>query len=47
MRACSLYAHILEGFHHKWVLDIVKSFFAYIEMILFFFQLIHVVYHTD
>ena len=37
--AGSLYAHFLESFYHKWVLNFVKSFSAFIGMILFFFNL--------
>ena len=31
----SFYAHFLKSFHHKWVLNFVKAFSAYIEMIMF------------
>ena len=38
----SLYAHFLESFYHKWVLNFVKSFFCSIEMLiwLLFFNLL-------
>ena len=32
----SLYAHFLESFHHTWVLNFVKSFSAFVEMIVWF-----------
>ena len=32
----SLYVQFLEHFHHKWVLNFVKAFSAYIEMIIWF-----------
>ena len=45
---CSLYAHILENFYHKCLVNFVKAFSASIEMIIFFFlQLVDVFYHTD
>ena len=28
----SLYAHFLESFYHKWMLNFIKRFFASIEM---------------
>ena len=34
---CSLYAHFLESFYHKWMLNFVKSFFCIsIEMMVWF-----------
>ena len=30
----SLYAHFLESFYHKWMLNFIKRFFASIEMTL-------------
>ena len=32
----SLYAHFLKSFKHKWVLNLAKSFSAYIEIIIWF-----------
>ena len=36
MLRCFLYAHFLENFYHKWILDFIKSFFC----ILLFFSLL-------
>ena len=36
VEVCSLYAHFLESFYHKWVLNFVKRFSASFEMIIWF-----------
>ena len=45
----SLYAHFLERFYHKWVLNFVKTLLASIEMIIWFLilQFVNMVYHID
>ena len=45
----SLYAHFLESFYHKWVLNFVKSFFCtcWNDHIFFIFQFVNMVYHID
>ena len=45
----SLYAHFLESFSHKWVLNFVKNIFCiYVnDHLIFILQFIEVVYHTD
>ena len=40
----ALYAHFLESFYHKWVLNFVRSFFCIYWDDLYF---IDVVYHID
>ena len=36
VEVCSLYAHFLESFYHKWLLNFIKTFCASIEMIIWF-----------
>ena len=36
VEVCSFYAHFLERFYHKWVLNFAKSFSASIKMIIWF-----------
>ena len=45
----SLYAHSLESFYHKWVLNFVKSFLCdcWDDHVIFIFQFVKMVYHTD
>ena len=45
----TFYAHFLKSFNHKWVLNFVKGFFCiYLDyIIIFIFQFVNMVYHTD
>ena len=45
----SLYAHFLESFYHKWLLNFVESFFCICwgDHMAFILQLVNVVYPTD
>ena len=45
----SVYAHFLESFYHKWVLNIIKCFFCISceDHMVFICQFVDVVYHTD
>ena len=45
----SLYAHFLESFYHKWVLNFVRIFFCiyWNDHLAFILQFVDVVYHTD
>ena len=49
LRYIPLYAHFLNGFYQKWVLDLVKGLFCiyWEDYVIFIFQLLNVVYHTD
>ena len=47
---CSLYAHSLENFYYKWVLNFVNSFFFCIywdDYMVFILQFADAVYHSD
>ena len=48
IEVCSLYAHVLESFYHKWVLNSVKSFFCiyWDDCMVFILQFTEAVYHT-
>ena len=45
----SLYAHFLESFYQKWVLNFVKSFFCiyWDDHMVFILQFVNMVYHID
>ena len=49
VEAGSLYAHFLESFYHKWVLNFVKSFFCIYgdDHMVFILQFVNMVYHID
>ena len=36
LRVCSLYAHFLGSFYHKFLLNFMKGFFAPVEMVIWF-----------
>ena len=44
-KICSLYTKLDESFSHKWTLNFVKSFSASIEMILWFFSLLSLMWY--
>ena len=45
---CTLYAHFLESFDHKWVQSFFKSFFCiYWNGMVFILQFVDMVYHID
>ena len=45
----ALYAHFLESFYHKWVLNFVKNFFSidWDDHMVFILQFVNMVYHSD
>ena len=49
VQVSSLYAYFLEVFYHKWVVNFLKRFFCiYLDdHIVFLFQFVNMVYHTD
>ena len=49
VKAGSLYAHFLESFYHKWLLNFVKSFFCiyWDDHVVFILQFVNMVYHID
>ena len=44
---CSLYAHFLESFNHKWILNVTRGFYCsyWDDCIAFILQFVNVVYH--
>ena len=49
LRQFPLYAHFLESFYHKWMLNFVTSFFCiYLDdHMVFLLQFVNMVYHID
>ena len=43
----SLYAHFLESFYHKWVLNFIKRFFYIIELYLCFLCFYYIYFYSD
>ena len=49
LRKGSFYAHFLNSFHHKWLLNFVQGFFCiyWDYHIVFIFQFVNMMYHID